>query len=221
MKNLLLLPPLLVACASDPEDLSHGGPEPYQADPAWIETAERANQDYTTWGRYDEMARWAPEMCWMPPMDHARISASRDESTHGRKIYSLYAKDPEAYGDHELEQAPVGQVLAKESFHPDLLPAGTLPENYPYISFEQQKELSKDSWMPFVRDEAGRDFKAGAKGPLFLMMKFAADTPDTDQGWVYATVDTDGVVTAAGAIASCIGCHERATRDRQFGLPPL
>jgi len=219
---LLLLP--LVACASDPDDRSTEPREPnplLDADPAWIATAQETRDHYTQWGRFDEGARWSPERCWMPPADHARLSASRDESTHGRKIYSLYAKDRNAYVNLLEQDAPVGQVLVKESFHPDLLPEGTLAENFPYLSFEAQQELIEDRWMPYVRDGAGREFKAGARGPLFLMMKFAADSPGTDNGWVYATLDTEGEVTAAGAIASCMECHEDAPRDRQFGLPPL
>ncbi|MDA1265179.1 MAG: hypothetical protein O2816_08900 [Planctomycetota bacterium] len=223
MKFFLLLP-FLFACASKPDDrdLDYREPEAlHGADPAWIAAAQDSRGHYTQWGRFDEAARWSPERCWMPPTDHARLSASRDASTHGRKLYSLYAKDPAAYADETLEEAPIGQVLVKESFHPEQLPAGTLPKSFPFLSFEAQEELTDDHWMPYARDDAGREFKAGARGPLFLMMKFAASTPDTDQGWVYATLDTQGAVTAAGAIASCIECHEEAPRDRQFGLPPL
>ena len=148
------------------------------------------------------------------------MSASRDEKTHGRKIYSLYAMDRKAYADAALEEAPVGQVLVKEAFHAEPIPDGTLPKDFPYLSSDDVDQLTTDHWIPYVKDDAGREFKAGDQGPLFLMMKFAPDTPGTDQGWVYATIE-DEVVTSAGAISSCIECHEDAPRDRQFGLPAL
>lgn len=54
---------------------------------------------------------------------------------------------------------------------------------------------------------------------LFVMTEVAADAADgTDAGWVYGTLTRAGKVTGAGRLASCIGCHERAPRDRLFGL---
>jgi hypothetical protein len=52
------------------------------------------------------------------------------------------------------------------------------------------------------------------------MFKAAEATPDTDDGWVYATVTADGQVTAAGRVASCMSCHDTAaTHERLFGVP--
>ena len=72
--------------------------------------------------------------------------------------------------------------------------------------------------MPLATTVDGKRWHAGDLHGLFVMHKLAADTPDTDQGWVYGTVDRDGVVTAAGRIASCMRCHEGAAADRRFGL---
>ncbi|MDA1265180.1 MAG: hypothetical protein O2816_08905 [Planctomycetota bacterium] len=191
------------------------------ADRAWMSLARQSRWQYPTWRRFDDSARWAPALCRRPPPNRARMSASRDEATHGRKIYSLYAKDRQAYADETLEEAPVGQVLVKESFHAEPVPDGTLPKGFPLLTSEDVDRLAEDDWVPYVRDAAGREFRTGDRGPLFLMMKFAPDTPHTDQGWVYATIDADGVISSAGAIASCIACHQDAPRDRQFGLPPL
>jgi len=35
----------------------------------------------------------------------------------------------------------------------------------------------------------------------------------------HATITPDGQVTAAGRVASCMGCHEVATHERLFGVP--
>ncbi|MCA9299186.1 MAG: hypothetical protein KDA28_08980, partial [Phycisphaerales bacterium] len=44
------------------------------------------------------------------------------------------------------------------------------------------------------------------------------DTPDTDEGWVYATTTPDArTIVEAGRIESCIECHEQTTRDRMYG----
>jgi hypothetical protein len=53
------------------------------------------------------------------------------------------------------------------------------------------------------------------------MLRTSKETPDTDEGWVYATVQADGAVTAYGQIPSCIVCHRRAGPDRMFGLPDV
>jgi len=52
------------------------------------------------------------------------------------------------------------------------------------------------------------------------MFRLDPSTPDTDAGWVYATVTAAGQVTAAGRVASCMGCHETsATHERLYGVP--
>jgi hypothetical protein len=51
------------------------------------------------------------------------------------------------------------------------------------------------------------------------MFRVDRKTPDTDEGWIYATVSAAGQVTAAGRVASCMGCHETsATHERLFGV---
>ena len=52
------------------------------------------------------------------------------------------------------------------------------------------------------------------------MFKLDPATPETDEGWVYATVSPAGQVTSAGRVASCMGCHETsATHERLYGVP--
>src|SRR5713226_158365 len=43
---------------------------------------------YKDFGRLDDEFRWAPELCRMPRPGVARFSASKEEDTHGKKLYS-------------------------------------------------------------------------------------------------------------------------------------
>ncbi len=52
------------------------------------------------------------------PRPAPRRSASRDESTHGRKEYYLFAKDRAAYLHAKDVDQPDGQVVVKESWIP-------------------------------------------------------------------------------------------------------
>lgn len=83
-------------------------------------------------GRVDDLARWAPALCRAPSAPALRMSASGDAATHGGKLYSVYAKDREAYvaldGTSRVMPPPAGdveglgdctQVLVKESFAPE------------------------------------------------------------------------------------------------------
>jgi len=63
-------------------------------------------------------------------------------------------------------------------------------------------------------------FRPDQPAGRFIMFKVDPATPDTDEGWVYATVSPAGIVTSAGRVASCMGCHETAaTHERLFGVP--
>ncbi|MBX3390242.1 MAG: hypothetical protein KF691_12410 [Phycisphaeraceae bacterium] len=51
------------------------------------------------------------------------------------------------------------------------------------------------------------------------MTKFDESTPNSDRGWIYATMDSGGKeITSMGAIESCVGCHAAAEKDRLFGF---
>ena len=83
---------------------------------------QEISSGYPSYGRVDDVRRWAPTDCKMPVPAPPRVSASRDLETHGRKQYYLYAKNHEAYRMiRELDQ-PVGQVLVKESWIPNRIP---------------------------------------------------------------------------------------------------
>jgi hypothetical protein len=104
------------------------------------------------------------------------------------------------------EPAAIGQTLVKESWQAlDAAPG-------------RATEATARYRMPLTAVVDGKQYHAGDRHGLFVMHKLAADTAGTDQGWIYGTVDRDGVVTAAGRIASCMRCHQDASEDRRFGL---
>ena len=176
-----------------------------------------AARAYSTWKRVSDRANWAPTDCRINPPTGVQVSASADDDTHGRKLYFLFAADAEAYerisfaADEPSRRSPVGQVLVKQSWKPAATEA-------------PQPDPSADSFHRAIPAEYverdGQWFKTGEPMGLFVMRKYAADTPGTDNGWVYATVSADGAqVLEVGRIASCMRCHETAANDRLYGQP--
>lgn len=164
--------------------------------------------EYQSWGRVDDELRWAPFLCRQPQPGIAWPSKSDDSDTHGRKLYSVFAKLHDKYpgGPH------AGQVVVKESWIPEAVPT---PDGgfKPTAVFD-----AGDHFYPYARSDGGV-FRAAAPAGLFIMFKAETATADTDQGWVYATVSTTGQVTSAGRVGSCMGCHEMAEHERLFGVP--
>lgn len=173
-------------------------------DSPFVATIREAVKGYETFARVTGTPHMAPTDCRMPA-PNVRMSAAEKE--HGRKLYLLYARfaDGDEYvkGD---EPARVGQTLVKEAW---VAVAGepTGPT-----------AASRRYGVRLVHVDGAEKHHAGDAAGLFVMHKLAPDTPDTDQGWVYATIDPQGHVTAAGRVASCIRCHEDAPVDRRFGL---
>ncbi len=157
--------------------------------------ARRIAQDYLKLNKLTDGPEHAPHLCVGPlaPND-AVMSQSDDDSTHGRKVYHMYANAMSRYyraftyrglglqpGDVPF---PVGTIVVKESFKP----------------------LSE--WGG-VGDFTG----------LFMMFKVDEKSARTDEGWVYATVDRDlKTITSIGVIESCAGCHRESATDRMIGL---
>jgi hypothetical protein len=79
---------------------------------------QTAAGEYAEYGKVDDLARWAPELCKRPDPPQLRLSASRDPETHGRKLYFLFAKDRAAYRLASRQEQPTGQVIVKESWIP-------------------------------------------------------------------------------------------------------
>ena len=163
-----------------------------------------AARDYRSFVRVTGEAKMAPSDCRMPaPV----VRRSEAEKEHGQKLYLLYARFADGKDYVKAGAAEkVGQTLVKEAWQ--------CVEGAPSGPTEAGKRYLR---TPTFRD-GDKTFHAGDAAGLFVMHKLAADTKDTDQGWVYGTVDRDGVVTAAGRVASCMRCHEGAAEDRRFGL---
>lgn len=161
---------------------------------------------YESFARVDDELHWAPFLCRMPQPSFPRRSASTQIDTHGRKLYYVFAKDRAAYlGRDGKQPGEVGQAVIKEAWEAEEVPADT------------QIDASKSPVL-YLR-EGERLYHARQKAGLFVMYRLAKDTPGTDEGWVYGTVAADGkTVTAAGRVASCMGCHQQATHERLFGI---
>ncbi len=243
---LLLLPAVLSGCASvssppirnrsaerpvtvttTPASTAPASTAPASTVPAvdetdrWRPVVRQVAAAYPSWGLVDDRARWAPQLCRLVPAA-ARISAAPAAgSGHGQKLYFLSALDPAAYGAQptsplHVRPAPIEgfeQVIVKEAYAP--VPSSSRESS--------QVHRPHDAATPWVTpaEHQGRLVGPGEFLGLYVMLRGREDTPGTDHGWVYATVGPDArTVLQAGRIATCMGCHEAAPRDRLFGLPP-
>lgn len=163
---------------------------------------------YSDWVRVSDGPQWAPELC-LPPqgVKGPRFSESKDANTHGRKLYYLFCNEHQYYylignGASQQSGAPVGLAIVKEAHQPVEVDATNAADA------KQETAL-----------RGGKTYEPGPITSLFVMTKYDATTPGTDQGWVYATLDASGKeVTGIGVIASCVECHREAKHDRLFGL---
>ncbi|MFL5331279.1 MAG: hypothetical protein ACJ8C4_20525 [Gemmataceae bacterium] len=211
---------------------------PSSPEPAFHKELKLAAAEYFSWGRVDDNMRWAPHLCRPPMPGLAYVSESKDESTHGKKLYSLFAKDRNDYVRHPAgAKAIVGQAIVKQSWIPEEVTgaaAETLRKQLhdQNVAFDpativtprpghksDEGARSGDHFFPYsLRGE--KVFKATKPADLFIMLKLEPSRSDTDDGWVYGTVTPDAKsVTSAGRIASCMKCHDEAKHDHLFGLP--
>jgi hypothetical protein len=177
---------------------------PGLAAPSASARATTASERYLAWARVDDLQRWAPLDCRLPPASAPRVDLGAS-APHGRKVYFLYARDRAAY----LSNRDVpGQIVVKEAWVPREV---SLSEAV-FSGYTPQCRASSE----------GRCVEPGAFAGLFVMMRVGAEhrADETDAGWTYATVDPQGTVTASGRIASCMRCHARAPHGRLFGLAP-
>ncbi len=185
-----------------------------------------AVKDYERYGRVDDEMRWSPFLCRMPVPGRAWFSGSNDGDTHGRKLYSLFAKDYKAFSELRSRPGPVapGQVLIKESWIPEEVTSKAelevLAKNtWKMVVPAKRSLLFVDHFSPYASGKNGKIYKASKKAGLFVMMKLDPKTPETDAGWVYGTVGADlKSVTAIGKIESCIQCHMKAKHDRMLSF---
>ncbi len=161
----------------------------------------------------DDAIRWAPTLCWAPT-PKARMSAAKEKSPHGRKLYFLYAKRRNEYVSLGRKKDPPAiprdQVVVKQSWHPK-------PAAAHRITHDADAYIERQ----WTAEADGKIWDAARQGPLFILYRDEkAPAESTDEGWVYGTVTPDGKsVTSAGRVASCMACHEKADHHRLFGLP--
>jgi hypothetical protein len=224
---------LIVLLVSLGLGLLAAAPVPRASEPPFHAGLRKVAAEYRTYGRIDDEMRWSPFYCRMPTPGVAHVSASKDEKTHGQKLYSLFARDRNDYfGLTPKKSAVVGQAIVKQSWVPEEvktdgpLPDRLRPESIPFKEIlierdtkEKQPALfTGDHFWPYAR-KGDKLFKASRQADLFIMMKLEPKTPGTDGGWVYGTVTADGkTVTSAGRVESCMKCHEDAKNERLFGV---
>jgi hypothetical protein len=208
---MVLMAALAGACSKSPGASDAGARGEAGADapisPAFAAQALTYAGQYLAWGRVDDELRWAPGLCRLPRPGLARPSESDDATTHGRKLYSVFAKNSSAYpnGPH------ADQVVVKQAWTAELV-------NVPFDPDSTRAADGGDHFYPYAQSDGGV-YRAASPAGLYLMFKVARATPDTDEGWVYATITAAGQVTAAGRVASCMKCHAVAEHERLFGVP--
>src|SRR6185312_2579872 len=165
--------------------------------PAFVETARQIADTYLSWGRVDDELRWAPSLCRLPMPAVPRPSQSSDSSTHGQKLYSVFAKNRMAYPDGPQ----TGQVVVKQSWLAEKVDGGRYD---PAHDRPDGGWSTADHYYPYALGDGGV-FAPGDFAGLYIMWRVDSPAPDTDEGWVYATILPSGEVTSAGRVSSCMG----------------
>lgn len=203
--------------AEGPAPAAPGGSTPVELDARFVPLIAAAFRDYRAWGRVDDELRWAPSLCRLPLPGRARMSAAADGG-HARKLYSVLAKDHDRYPRARAKEGqrmpqPVGQVVVKESYHPEPVKGAEPP---PALARQDQR-IDGDHFNPYASD-GKQTYHASRMAGVYVVLKVQEGTAGTDAGWVYGTVTPGGEVTSAGRVASCMGCHVTAPHERLFGL---
>lgn len=208
----------------DSSDVNSNQPDPKKEtasipdinDEAFHKDLVDAANDYLSYGMvidHDELtapnigiADCAPAIA--PSNPSPSVSQSDDESTHGQKLYFLFASDIAHYMNQDGTKTPVGQTIVKEAW-----------ESQPGSS--DARNVRNHSSGHRINPRAtvnGQTLEIAKRSNLFIMKKLDPQTAGTDAGWVYGIVEADSKkVIASGNVASCASCHADAKNDRQFG----
>ncbi|MCA9573919.1 MAG: hypothetical protein R3B40_27380 [Polyangiales bacterium] len=204
--------------------------EPAENDPTFHPLVRSAITAHERWGRVDDRLRVAPFDCRLPPPPPAHRSQSADVATHGGgKLFTVFALDPETYG------FPRSVFLA--DMGPPDVPCEACDAHRALVAAGVRQVLFKDAYeavreaptsgtgaqggrerllLPVTHD--GETLHAGRSLGYFMLIQLPADTPGTDEGWVYATATPEGSITSSGRVGPCMSCHQEQAR-RFFGLP--
>lgn len=175
-----------------------------------------AAREHVNWKRVFQGLKWAQIQCapFTPEQllgtRAPRLSASKEETTHGQKLFWLHAKEIGAYQDAFAYNppsdltAPIGQVLVKQSWSMKPVEKSWVDEG------ENRAKCAQQDGVWYAADEPRE---------LFIMLKKAKSVQGTDGGWAYGVVTADGSkVVRSGLLQDCMGCHKAAKHDRQLGL---
>lgn len=193
------------------EDTLNAETKKSENDPRFHERLLGIAAEYPEYGLINPLAALAPEDCKAPPAKRVPVSLSKSDhaSTHGKKLYYLFAKRDGDYLVNDMESAAKeGQALVKESW---------TAEDFKSDLVKPHKHKSGHEVLAYaVEGENG--YTTGKQRELFIMYRDKEDAPGTDNGWVYGTVTADGKkVTSAGVVESCARCHRSAGDHRLFG----
>jgi len=211
---------LLVACSCAGAETRSGvtAAEPERTDVRALVAEAAAGAK--AWGVVGPHVLWAPLLCMAPPPPSAHVSRAPDAGPHAHKLFVLRSNDPEAYlkltgPDTSPGEVPLGLTLVKESYAPIEVDPATVPP--PRVGIDHY--ATQDGFYRFAKRN-GKTYRTGGRRDLFVMVRVAPGTPDSERGWVYGTVTPEGEVTSAGRVASCIECHSdvEAGADSLFGV---
>lgn len=189
-----------VSPSADAVASSTGAPMPATSGPApdagQIERVKAVADVYAT--RYQKIAptlHVAPALCAAKPPSAPRPlmhSVSEDPWTHGKKLYYLFASNPDAYkrdGGREGTTQPADQVLVKES----------------YVAVESTFDPAEE-----MVGDGDKFWKKGARASLFVMARHEGH-------WEFGTVSPTGEIAVEGtATKACHDCHD-SKPDGLFG----
>lgn len=193
-----------------------------EIDKRFVADLQAVYADYKGWGRVDDELRFAPWLCRMPEPGMAHVSAA-EQGAHGRKLYSLFARDHAGYvalGKDGAKPAKGLQAVVKESYLPEEITGEPIPRHAWNRAAQEGPLGAGDHFWPYARGEGGKLVKAGAVAGLFVVLEKPAGTPGTDDGFVYGTMTPSGEITSAGKVGPCLACHEKAKHRRFFGTQP-
>ena len=180
--------------------------------PDFHEALVGAANQYLEFAMVNSVAIAAPRDCAPASDPDPKFSLSDDQDSHGEKLYFLFTNKIAHYLSQDGTPSPVGQVLVKEAWT-------SKPSNLNARNSRNHSSGIRINPRTKVGDQV---LEIGRRSNLFVMLKMEADTPATDQGWVYGVVDPESkVVSESGKIPSCIQCHQDAKHDRLFGTSIL
>ncbi|MDZ4820235.1 MAG: cytochrome P460 family protein [Planctomycetota bacterium] len=237
----------LTAAEPAPVAAASAKPAATEINPEFEKRILSVAKQYKEWGRVEEQPQFANTLC-LPARateepTKVQVSSSKDDATHGRKLYYLFSNRIEDYRNRtspylamldippannqqyagtRIQRQPLesGIAVVKESWKPEEIAADKVPTPRESAALTIPRIADKSAPRYPYAQSNGKWYHAKEQAELFIMLKLdPKQFAGTDDGWIYATTTPDGKkVTAAGTIDSCVNCHREAKHDRLFGL---